>query len=286
MGADLLEILQFDDLGGDVFRFATPAGAASGRSDIFGGQVAAQALRAAIATTAEPFLPNSVHCYFLRRGRPDLPLDCHVGRVRDGRTYATRRVELRQDGKPVFTMLASFHAPEAAPTFEVAAPLGTPGPETVRPSQAPPAGPRGWAWRPVMEVRTLPTAPPEAAWWGRFPPGLPDDPAVHLCGLLYASDMQAGGVAMAAVGIPPSAAIPGAEARFPGNFGSLDHALWFHRVPTVDDWFLSRMRALQALDARGLVLGELFDAGGRPLATFVQEAFLKLERVEGVPGRS
>lgn len=278
MVPDLLDILRFEDLGGDVFRFATPGGTDSGRADIFGGQVAAQALRGAIATAAPGFLPNSVHCYFLRRGRPDLPVDCHVARVRDGRTYATRHVELLQDGKVVFTMLASFHVPEESPVYEVLSPAGTPGPEAVAPAPAPspPADGPARVWRPAMETRALPAAAPDAAWWGRFPEALPDDPAVHLCGLLYASDMQTGGVAMAAVGIPPSSALPGGEAGFRGNFGSLDHALWFHRVPVVDDWFLSRMRPLQVMDGRGLVLGEMSAADGRPLATFVQEAFLKL----------
>jgi acyl-CoA thioesterase II len=263
----LEDILDLEEVVRDVWRGQTPEN--SGRPDIFGGQVAAQALRAATHTVDPTHLANSVHCSFLRRGRPDLPLDAHVVRLRAGRTYSSRRVEIYQDGKVIFTMVASFHLPEPGPDvpFSVL-------PAVPRPDELP--APSGMGqWSPSVESRMVVTESPEVRWWGRVASPFPSDPALHLCGLLYASDLYAGGAAMAAVDVPimPSSVEGGQRT---GTFGSLDHCLWFHRVPRVDEWFFCEVRALQVRDSRGLVLGTMFDEDGHHLATFTQEMFLKL----------
>jgi acyl-CoA thioesterase-2 len=249
-----------------VWRGRTPEN--SGRPDIFGGQVAAQALRAATHTVDPTHLANSVHCSFLRRGQPDLPLDAHVERLRAGRTYSSRRVEVVQDDKVIFTMVASFHLPEPGPEVDFTVLPAVPGPEGLE-------GRSGMGqWAPPVESRMVVTESPHVRFWSRVAAPFPNDPALHLCGLLYASDLFAGGAAMAAVGVPM---MPTAESgRRAGNFGTLDHSVWFHRVPRVDQWFLSDARSLQVRDARGLVFGSMFDQDGRHLASFTQEMFLKL----------
>jgi acyl-CoA thioesterase-2 len=263
----LAQILDLEEVAPDVWRGWTPAN--SGRPDIFGGQVAAQALRAATYTVDPTHLVNSVHCSFLRRGQPDLPLDAHVERLRAGRTYSSRRVEAVQDNKVIFTMVASFHLPEPGPEVDLTVAASAPSPEELGPPF------RMGQWSPSVEMRSVAVAPPNLHWWGRVAPPFPADPAIHLCGLLYASDLQAGGAAMAAVGVPIMPPSPDSGQRT-GTFGSLDHCVWFHRVPRVDEWFFCEIKPLQVRDSRGLVLGTMFDQAGRHLATFTQEMFLKL----------
>jgi acyl-CoA thioesterase II len=266
----LATILDVEAIEDGTWRAWTPPG--TPRPDIFGGQVAGQALRAASLTVADEHLPNSVHCYFLRRGQRDLPLEIRVERVRGGRTYSSRRVDVRQDDKTIFAMLASFHAEEPGPEYDHSMPDDIPEPDTLAPEAEN-------VWEPAIEIRTVPVESPAVRWWGRVAQPFPSDPLLHCCALLYASDMRAGSAAMEAIGVsagffPPPGGGP--TTRPVGNFGSLDHALWFHRTPTVDDWFFCDIRPLTVRDSRGLVLGTMFDRHGRHLATFTQEMFLKL----------
>jgi acyl-CoA thioesterase-2 len=267
---DLASILELEEVGDDQWRAWTPPG--SMRSDIFGGQVAGQALRAASLTVVPEHLPNSLHGYFLRRGQATLPIDIHVERTRAGRTYTSRRVDVRQEGKTIFAMLASFHADEPGREFDHEMAKNIPDPDSL-----PPAA--GSEWHPGIEVRTVEAEGPAVQWWGRIPPPFPSDPLMHFCGLLYASDLRAGGAAMAAIGFNDGPSRDG-DRRPVGNFGSLDHAVWFHRTPSVNEWFFCDVRPLTVRDSRGLVLGTMFDGAGRHLATFTQEMFLKIDREE------
>ncbi len=265
----LASILQVEEIDDHTWRAWTPPGTT--RPDIYGGQVAGQALRAACLTIDNDHLPNSVHCYFLRRGQPQLPIDITVERVRAGRTYASRRIDVRQDGKTIFAMLASFHAEEPGREFDHPMPADVPDPDTL------PAGDLA-GWDPGIDVRTVEVEGPLVRWWGRIPEPFPADPAMHYCGLLYTSDLRAGGAAMAAVGFDATMRpVRDLPTRRVGNFGSLDHAMWFHRTPAVDDWFFCEVRPLTVHDSRGLVIGTMFDRAGRHLATLTQEMFLKEE---------
>jgi acyl-CoA thioesterase-2 len=267
----LEDILRAVELREDVYRASTPPG--SGRSDIFGGQVAGQALRAALHTVRPDHLPNSVHGYFLRRGQRDLPLDIHVERLRAGRTYTSRHVDVRQEGKTIFAMLASFHADEPSPEFDHPMPEGVPDPDSLEDSDVE----RFWS---AFEMRVIATEGPLVQWWARVPDPFPPDPAMNYCALLYASDVRAGGAAISAIsgsdgGIADGSQVPA------GNFGSLDHAVWFHRCPDVRQWFFCDVRPLTVRDSRGLVIGRMFDREGRHLATFTQEMFLKIGQPPG-----
>jgi acyl-CoA thioesterase-2 len=266
----LADILHVEAIGPDTWRAWTPAD--SGRSDIFGGQVAGQALRAATLTVAPDHLPNSVHCYFLRRGQAELPIDISVERVRAGRTYSSRRIDVRQEDRTIFAMLASFHVEEPGREFDHPMPAAVPEPDAIL------AGPWRAPWEPPLDMRTVPAESPGIQWWCRVADPFPDDTALHFCALLYASDLRAGGAAMAAVGfLTAMEPDPEGEDRpvLAGNFGSLDHALWFHRTPAVNEWFFCDVRPLTVRDSRGLVLGRMFDRDARHIATFAQEMFLK-----------
>ncbi len=262
----LADILELESLGDDVHRAWTPPG--TNRPDIFGGQVAAQALRAAACTVEAAHLPSSVHCSFLRRGRPDLPIDLVVERTRAGRTYTNRRVEARQDGRTILAMLAAFHAEEPSAEHELEMPRGASSPDEARA-----VGGGGGGWEVPFEVREVPLEGVGVRYWARLTSPFPSDPLLHACALLYASDMRAGAPAIEAVGGDAGGRPRGGRR---GNFGSLDHALWFHRLPRVDEWFFCDVQLLTARDSRGLVLGTMHDQGGRHLATFAQEMFLKV----------
>ena len=264
----LAAVFDLEDLGNDVWRGWTPPGSA--RPDIFGGQVAGQALLAASRTVDPSHHVNSVHCAFLRRGQPALPLDFAVERTR-GRTYSNRRVAATQDGKLIFSMLASFHHDEPSREY-----LRTMPTDVVFPDDLPvPATPA--MWDPGLEMRPIDNSEPKMRYWTRLNGSLSEDPTFHECGLLYASDLRAGGAAMVAIGfVPFGTSVPGTEMPPPGSsFGSLDHALWFHRRPWIDDWIFTEVEPIAVRDSRGLVLGTMFDREGRHVATFTQEMFLK-----------
>jgi acyl-CoA thioesterase-2 len=282
---DLSSILQLEPVGEDQWRAWSPETTHRPDNFIFGGQVAAQALRAATLTVDPEHRPNSVHGYFLRRGQSNLPLDIYVERVRAGRTYTSRRVDIRQEDKTIFAMLASFHADEPGPEFDHPMPGGIPDPDSLPESVD---GEEGFGWWSGVEIRHVMVEGPCVQWWGRVRPPFSVDPVMHYCALLYESDLRAMGAAAAAIGF----AFPDRPPRDPegpwrrnfGNFGSLDHALWYHRTPVVDDWIFCDVQALTVRDSRGLLLGRMFDAGGRHVATFTQEAFLKLDGLESAPG--
>ena len=265
----LSAVLDLEDLGDDLWRAWTPPG--STRPDIFGGQVAGQALLAASQTVDPSHRVNSVHCSFLRRGQPALPLDIQVERTRAGRTYSNRRVAVTQGGKLIFSMLGSFHLEEPSREFLRPMPAGVPSPDDL------PSAPALPMWDPGIEMRPIDVAEPTVQFWSRVNGEFPDDPAMHESGLLYASDLRAGGAAMMAVGFAAFGEVrPHSDDRpLNGNFGSLDHSLWFHHRPRVDEWFFVDVQPIAVRDSRGLVLGTIYDREGLHLATFAQEMFLK-----------
>ncbi|HEY3942433.1 MAG TPA: acyl-CoA thioesterase domain-containing protein [Acidimicrobiales bacterium] len=275
MPITLEELLDVEQLGDDVYRAHTPPD--TNRPDIFGGQVASQALSAAARTVGNGHVPNSVHCYFLRRGQPELPIDLHVERTRGGRTYTSRRIDARQDGKSIFSMLASFHGAEPGVERELPMPAGAGHPDDWQEGVGRSGGP---PWHMPFEMRDAGGEDFDVRYWARVTP-FPADPVLHCCALLYVSDMRAGSPAIQVSGVPTfdqldaegGAPMPSRDAA---NMGSLDHALWFHATPQVDEWFFCEVRPLTVRDSRGLVLGTMHDAAGHHLATFAQEMFMKV----------
>jgi acyl-CoA thioesterase-2 len=255
---DLAAVLGLEQLDRDLFRGRNEPGARR-RVSLYGGQVAAQALRAAGATVPATRLPHSLHGYFLRRGRPDLPVLFHVDRDRDGGSFSARHVRAVQDGEVIFSMLASFHEREEAVTFDAVATRGAAPAETLpeRPSPL------------LVDVREVtPTritggqVRHSDRLWVRAASRLPDDPLLHACALAYISDLGSGFGQVDVEGLPAGGP-------------SIDHALWFHEPIRADDWTLVELWPMKALGARGVYGGSLRGADGRLGAVVVQEMLLR-----------
>jgi acyl-CoA thioesterase-2 len=275
--ARLLQVLALEPIESNLFRGANEY--RDGR--LFGGQVLAQALRAA-SCTVEQRRPHSLHGYFMRAGSPARPVLYEVERIRDGSSFTTRRVVAVQNGEAIFNMDASFQIDEAGLSHEIAMP-NVPRPELLeddveRARRDARTNPRTSPWaqrsRP-FEMRSVhPQDRPRHArdrfWnpvWVRFRAPLPHDAALRFCLLAYASDM----------GLVATATLPHADVvpRNEMQMASLDHALWFHRDFRIDDWLLIVRRTSSASGARGMNHGEFFDLDGRLVASMSQEGLLR-----------
>lgn len=284
----LLELLELERIEQNLYRGRNERRRSAGRGDerdgsrLFGGQVLAQALRAACATVEER-RPHSLRAYFMRAGDAAKPVLYEVERIRDGRSFATRRVVAIQQGQAIFSMDASFQVAETGFEHAHAMP-NVPLPEELEddmavvarlPERPPGIGPMAGRPRP-FEMRSVVRIGSEEAlrdrfWnpvWIRFAAELPsDDAALPCCLLAYASDM----------GMVSTAALPHASSqpRSALKMASLDHALWFHRDVVLDDWLLFHKRTSAAQGARGLVHAELFNRDGGLVASVSQEALLR-----------
>lgn len=251
----------------------------------FGGQVAAQALTAAGGTVggggSQPGV-HSLHGYFLRGGDPARPIVYSVERLRDGRTFFSRRVTALQNGEVIFTLSASFKSFESGYDRQPAMPA-TPDPDAVPDlfelwAQTSPADFEQLVFPYALEVRRLPepaepTTPglTEQKLWIRATDPLGDDPLLHACALAYASDLL----------LAPTAALwlerprPLREEPSSVFMTSLDHAIWYHRPFRADEWLLFSQRSPSATDGRGLAFADVWGHDGRLIAHVVQEAVLR-----------
>lgn len=256
--ACLLALLDLERLGPDSFRHQNDLSRRSG-GRLFGGQVASQALRAASATVDPDVHVHSLHAYFLRPGRVGVPIDLLVDRIRDGRSFTTRRVVASQEDEAIFELSASFHVEEDGFDVQVPIPPLAPDPESL--PQDPPEHPH----HQPLDVRHLDPLPGSTrSMWVRVAGRLPDDPATQACVLTYLSDMGPVGAARRAG--PPD---------IPTMRASLDHVLWFHRRARADEWLLYDLEAVSLSGARGLARGLVHTADGRLVMTISQEALLR-----------
>lgn len=254
----LAALLELEVLDRDLFRGENEAGAGA-RMSLYGGQVAAQALRAAGATVPPERLPHSLHGYFLRPGLVDRPVILHVDRDRDGGSFSARHVRAVQDGEVIFSMLASFHAREESGTFDAVATRGGADPATLaaRPSPF------------LVEVREVtPTRIGDGqvrhsdSLWVRASSPLPDDPLVHACAVTYVSDLGSG---FGQVDVP----------GLPAGGPSIDHSLWFHDPIRADEWMLLELWPMKASGSRGVYSGSLRSEDGCLGAVLTQEMLLR-----------
>jgi acyl-CoA thioesterase-2 len=279
---DLLGILDLERLEVNLFRGRSPQ---TGWQRVFGGQVIGQALVAALRTV-EDRPAHSLHGYFMLPGDPKVPIIYEVDRIREGRSFATRRVVAIQHGQAIFTMAASFHLDEEGLSHQARMP-NVPKPEDL-PSEAEikakamPLMPepvrryyereRPIELRPVEFTRYLGVKSEEAKFhvWIRSTGQLPDDPAIHQCVLAYASDMT----------LLDAALIPHGRTVFEKSImaASLDHALWFHRPFRADDWLLYAQDSPNLSGARGFSRGLIFTRDGTLVASVAQEGLLRERR--------
>jgi acyl-CoA thioesterase-2 len=234
---------------------------------LYGGQIVAQALRAAAYSIAPPFVLHSMHAYFIRLGDAEEPIRLEVDRIRNGRSFLTRRVVVRQSVGAILNMAASFQIPEAE---EISVQTET------MPAIPPPEALADDSWSEVLDRRFAPedVAPGRVAAWMRLNQDLGDDPVLNACALAYLSD-----------DLPTDAVLSRHPDRAPrgsneGRFwnASLDHAMWFHRDLRAHDWHLLDFRCLGLLGTRGLALGAIFDRDGRHVATVTQEVLTRRRR--------
>jgi acyl-CoA thioesterase II len=282
---ELIETLDLEPLEVNLFRGRSPQ---SRWQRVFGGQVIGQALVAACRTVediaARP--PHSLHAYFLLGGDPKVPIVYEVDRIRDGRSFTTRRVVAIQHGHAIFTMAVSYHLLEEgfshqAKMPDVAMPEALPS-ETELKERIWPLMPepvrryyereRPIELRPVEMGRYLGEKNPDGRFnvWIRATGKLPDAPAIHQCVLAYASDMM----------LLDAALIPHGKSVFSEDImaASLDHALWFHRPFRADEWLLYAQDSPSLSDSRGFSRGLIFTRDGTLIASVAQEGLLRQRR--------
>lgn len=273
---DLIELLDLEAIEVNIFRGVSPD---ENRQRVFGGQVAAQALMAA-ARTVDVGSVHSLHSYFLRPGDPYVPILYEVDRIRDGRSFTTRRVVAIQHGRAIFNMAASFHVDEPGLDHQVPMPE-VPPPESLpdlRTRMAPWAEQMGsWFERPrpidTRYVDFVPPGsheplPPISRAWMRADGELPDDPLLHTCVLTYLSDMTLLDTTL----LPHGRGGWGDEIMM----ASLDHVMWFHRPFRADEWLLYVQDTPSTSNALGLARGTIFTHDGALAVSVVQEGLIRV----------
>lgn len=279
----LVKLLDLEAIEVNLFRGVSPQ---ENRDRVFGGQVAGQALVAAMRTVDVPGRTvHSLHAYFLRPGDPNVPILYEVDRVRDGKSFSTRRVLAVQHGRAIFNMQASFHEYETGLDYQLAAPLDVPSADTIpdfdermKPHKAE-LGLDEWyhRWRPI-DIRHIDGDPfirdgnpsHRQRVWLRADGVLPDDPTLHACIVTYASDMTLLSTPLLPFGLAPWS--PGMQSA------SLDHAMWFHRPFRADDWLLYDQRPVSTAGARGLAEGHIYTKDGTLAITVLQEGLVRMQQ--------
>jgi acyl-CoA thioesterase-2 len=273
----LIELLDLEPIEVNIFRGVSPD---EDRQRVFGGQVAGQALVAAGRTVEHGWPVHSLHAYFLRPGDPNHPILYEVDRIRDGRSFTTRRVVAIQHGRAIFNLSASFHRDEPGPDHQIPMP-NVPDPESVptyKERLAPWKEKLGdWYDRPrpidlryVTEPpfnRTAAMADAHQQVWIRADGRLPDDPLLHPCVVAYASDLT----------LLDTTTLPHARSGWDQGYmmASLDHAMWFHRPFRADEWLLYDMESPTSHAARGFAMGNIFTAAGDLVVSVVQEGLIR-----------
>jgi len=282
---ELLDLLDLEPLEVNMFRGRSPE---SRFQRVFGGQVIGQALVAACRTVENVAErpPHSLHAYFLLAGDPKVPIVYDVDRIRDGRSFTTRRVVAIQKGHAIFSMSVSFHGDEPGLSHQAAMP-DVPQPDVLPDDAAlrqavlarmPEAVRRYYErerpieLRPVEFERYLGKTLPESKFhvWLRALERLPDDPMLHRCVLAYASDLM----------LLDASTIPHGRTLFEPALmaASLDHALWFHRPFRADEWLLYAQDSPNASGGRGFARGQFFTRDGTLVASVAQEGLVRIRR--------
>ncbi len=275
----LVALLDLEQLEVNLFRGVSPP---HSPTRVFGGQVAGQALVAAGRTVPDDREVHSLHAYFVRPGDPQVPIVYESERVRDGRSFTTRRVLAIQHGEAIFSLSASFQQRQDGLEHTEPAPVDVPDPLTL-PSigdRVARGGNDGWLARTPrpIDMRFV----DEPAWssgrteasdlpvrvWMRADGTLSDDRLLHVCLLTYASDMTLLGSVLARHDVGSRVA----------QMASLDHAMWFHRPFRADEWLLYTCYSPTASGSRGLATGRFTSQDGQLIATTVQEGLLRVER--------
>ena len=282
---EILSLLDLENIGIDRYRGYSPSSAGK---QVYGGQAIAQALVAATRTVSKDRPAHSLHGYFILAGNPKKPIDFQVERIRDGKSFTTRRCNATQGGITIFSLEASYQLREDGLSHAMAAPV-VPDPETLDNMHALvdrfraflPEPAKLWLEKPSpLDMRIV---APEAMLfpqqrksaeqfiWFRIRGPLPDQQALHSAILAYLSDMTLLNTALLAHGrtiFDPQLQV-----------ASLDHALWLHDPFRVDEWLLYAQESPIAAHARALTRGQIFTRCGRLVASVAQEGLIRLRPI-------
>jgi acyl-CoA thioesterase-2 len=278
---NLLRILDLEPLEHNLFRGRSPE---DGWQRVFGGQVIGQALVAASRTVDADRKAHSLHGYFMRPGDPAVPIVYEVDRIRDGKSFVTRRVVAIQHGHAIFSMSASFQVEETGLDHQARAPVVPPPEELIseeelkRQFMEHAKEPIKRYWRRERPIETRPVSlahyvsrqklePMQNVWFRATGP-LPDDTAIHKCVLAYASDMM----------LLDTSLFPHGRLLFDRDLqvASLDHAMWFHRPFRADEWLLYAQDSPSASGSRGFARGAIFSREGVLVASVAQEGLIRV----------
>jgi acyl-CoA thioesterase II len=274
---DLVGLLDLEVLEVNLFRGESLD---SERVRLYGGEVLAQSLMAAGRTVDGERRVHSMHAYFLKLGDPKVPVVYEVDRIRDGRSFTTRRVVAIQHGHAIFNLDASFHKPE--PGLEYHAPMPTVPPpeglltfnERLKPFLKE-LGPWAERERPIDIRLCDPMDRPPEEWrepfahaWIRANGTLPDDPMLHACVLTYASDMT-----LLDTTVRPHGLMWSPDRKL--MMASLDHCMWFHRAFRADEWLLYTQTTPASAGGRGLAMGSIYTRDGVLVVSVAQEGLIR-----------
>ncbi|MGW5246699.1 acyl-CoA thioesterase [Streptomyces sp. NPDC004129] len=279
----LLDLLDLEQIEENIFRGQSRSAVVP---RVFGGQVAAQAMVAAGRTVPADRLAHSLHAYFLRMGDPGAPIVYNVERLRDGRSFTTRRVVAVQYGKPIFTLSASFQTDEEGLDHQAPMPP-SPDPATLPTSEDrlrsyghfdPQVVERLLEAREAIDLRYVDEPPygkfgdprePHSQVWFRTNGKLADDPLLHVVLATYVSDMTLLDSVLLAHG-------RGGWAIGDVVGASLDHAMWFHRPFRADEWLLYDQESPSAHGGRGLGQARIYTQDGRLAVSVIQEGVVRV----------
>ena len=266
---DFVAMLTLEPHGPDVWVGTGPRYPWGG---LYGGQIVAQALRAAAHTVEPHFRVHSLHAYFIRRGDHAEPVRYEVDRVRNGRSFVTRTVTARQAIGAILSVSISFQVDEDAPEVQAAELPEVPAADDLHQD----------SWTTMFDRCTVPTPdlPGRSRGWMRINAELGDDPVLHACALAYMSDDYP---TDAVVALRPDRPGTGADAdpgedEHPFMAFSLDHAIWFHRPLRAEQWHLTAMVCHGIISSRGLTMGHVFTPDGTHVASVSQEVLLRRRR--------
>jgi acyl-CoA thioesterase II len=282
---ELIATLDIEKLEENLFRGVSPQ---VGWQRVFGGQVVAQALVAAQRTVEKERPVHSLHAYFMRPGDPAVPILYQVERIRDGASFSTRRVVAVQHGKAIFALSGSFQIVEGGYDHQIVKP-DVPMPEELMGeaefkdlflTEAPEPVKRYWKRNRPIEVRptslthylTKEKLEPRQDVWVRTLGDVPDDPALRAAVLAYLSDMT----------LLDASLYPHGTSIFDPTLqvASLDHAMWFHRPFSFDDWLLYTQDSPSASGARGMTRGSIYSRDGVLIASVAQEGLIRNKAID------
>jgi acyl-CoA thioesterase-2 len=281
----IVEILDLEQLEVNIYRGSVFSPESGFFQRTFGGHVAGQSLVSAVRTVDPRYQVHSLHGYFLRPGDAKERTVFLVERIRDGGSFATRRVNAIQHGETIFSMSASFQSDQEGIHHQDTAPAapppdGLPGLDSIKvfDSEFQAGFKQFEEWDVCIVPRERLTLSPGKASqqqvWFRHRDPLPDDPVLHICALAYMSDLTLLG----------SAQVNHLDVREHLQVASLDHAMWFMRAFRADEWLLYDQSSPSASGGRSLCQGKIFTRSGEMVAAVMQEGLTRFKRGFQPPG--